>query len=114
MGCDYFFTVLFFIDNSVFATYYVCMREINIISESTSKRDIRLIFGDNHDVVAGEFLPLSMFKDMADIWAFLELFPSRSQAIKNNHGQSIPNGFTDIVKRKRGLRVTIWNCEEFS
>ena len=86
------------------------MKDFCIISESTTVRDIEMIFGPcNKDDV---FLPLSMFKDMADIWKFVGLFPSKGQAIKNNHGGLMPEGFTDIIKKKRGVRVTIWDCEK--
>ena len=85
------------------------MRELNIISPLTRVSDIDPIFTPaRHE----EFLPIGMFKDMADIWVFAGMFPSRSQAIKNNHGGNIPVGFTDVIKKKRNLRITIWNPED--
>lgn len=75
------------------------MFELNIISQSTLSSDIEPIFGPC--LPSDNWEPLQRFKDMADIWVLLGLFPSRSQAIKNNHGGDIPDGFTDIVKKKK-------------
>jgi len=88
------------------------MRELCIISESTTPRDIEMIFGPCEST--DEFIPITAFRDMADIWVYAGFFPSRGQANKNNHGGDIPKGFTDIIKLKRGVRVTIWDCEDLN
>lgn len=50
--------------------------------------------------------------DMADIWVHVGLFPSKGRAKKNNHGGPVPDGWTDVVKKKQGIRVCILNTFE--
>jgi hypothetical protein len=83
------------------------MKDFCIISwnKDSKSKDIASLFGPfSGDEI---FLPIESFRDMADIWNHVGMFPSRSQAIKNNHGGQIPLGFTDIIKKKKNIRVTI-------
>lgn len=52
---------------------------------------------------------LSSVSDMAELWVLAGFFKTKTDARRNGHGGPIPKGFTDIVKRKRGIRLTIWN-----
>lgn len=81
------------------------MKEFIFINDKTTDRDMDSVLCPTNE----EIVSLSDIKDMADIWVKVGLFPSRTQAIKNNHGGEIPSGFTHLNKRKRGIDIVIWN-----
>lgn len=84
-------------------------KEFNFI-KGTEERDKELFFG-----------PLTeddKFSEIADDWTMANLvvlagiFPSLSQARKNNFNKEIPKGFTDIFVGKLRTRITILNWRD--
>ena len=87
------------------------MREFNFVSADISDRDRLMIFADNNDDFGIDqvWFNLDEFNDMESIWVKVGMFKSKGQARKNGHGGAIPKGFFDKVKRKQGIRLTIWS-----
>ena len=82
------------------------MNELNIlIGNWWTESDKQLFFQPTKE---DKFTILPETTTWADIAVLLNLFPSRTQAIKNNYNKQIEEGFTDKRIGKLKKRVTIF------
>lgn len=77
--------------------------EFEFVHEDVSEADIEL-FSMSKDATRFD----DSFK-MEDVAVAVGIFPSKGQARKNGFGGELKEGFTDMVKTKKRINITILN-----
>lgn len=82
-------------------------REYNFIHEIMPDTDKDLFFGPLKE--SDSFISFNDDFKLEHILVSCGIFPSLTQARKNIQNNKIPNGFSQILKKKQGILISILN-----